>query len=143
MMQVTAATTVFIALLISNSVTAAEATAPVTGSVSVAQIINLLAGLLLVLLTFFAVVYLLKRLAGLNGMNRGHMKIVDAMHLGTKERLLIVKVVDKHILLGVSPRGIHALHVLTEDVVERSDAEDMDPRTPFTQLLAKLKLKGA
>ena len=126
-------------LLISNPVTAAEAAGSVAGAVSASQIVNLLLGLVVVLLAFFAIMFLLKRLSGLNGMNKGHMKIVDAMHLGTKERLLIVKVIDKHILLGISPQGIHPLHVLGDDIVEDNNQNGVEIQAGFSQLLAKMK----
>ncbi len=112
---------------------------PVTEVVSISQIINLLGGLVIVLLVFFAVVFLLKRLSGLNGVGRGHMKMVDTMHIGTKERLLIIKVTDKHLLLGVSQQGIHPLHVFSEDFVEEAVPVDTDAAPIFNQLLSKMK----
>jgi len=95
------------------------------------------------MLVFFVIVFLLKRLSGMNGMNMGHMKIVDALHLGTKERLLIVKVTDKHLLLGVSAQGIHPLHVLDDNISESSDNNAVEPQAAFSQLLSKMNFKGA
>jgi flagellar protein FliO/FliZ len=129
----------FALLLFPQWLMAAETARPMGEAVSASQIINLLAGLVVVLLVFFVIVFLLKRLSGLNGMNKGHMKIVDAMHLGTKERLLIVKVTDKHILLGISPQGIHPLHVLGDDIVEDTNQDSVEAQAGFSQLLAKMK----
>ncbi len=112
-----------------------------TEAVSASQIVSLLAGLVLVLMVFFIIVYLLKRVSGLHGMNKGHMKIVDTMHLGTKERLLIVKVTNEYLLLGISAQGIHPLHVLSDDLIETDGQEQEEP--VFNQLLSKMKLKGA
>ena len=111
-------------------------------AVSVSQIINLLAGLALVLLVFFAVIFLLKRLSGLNGLNKGHIKIVDAMHLSTKERLLIVKVTNEYLLLGLSPQGIHPLHVLNDDFIENDGQDDKKAPLVFNQLLSRMKTRG-
>ncbi|MFT5133765.1 MAG: flagellar protein FliO/FliZ [Gammaproteobacteria bacterium] len=133
-----------IALLsLSQLAMAAEPVRPVAETVSAGQIINLLAGLVTVLLAFFAVIFLLKRLSGFNGINKGHMRIVDAMHLGTKERIIIVKVANQHLLLGVSPQGIHPLHVLTDDIIEEEKLRPSESQTTFNQLLSKMKFKEA
>ncbi len=139
-----AASAVSFALLqLSVSPMVAAATTATTGAVSASQIVNLVAGLVLVLLAFFAVAWLLKRLSGLQGVNKGHMKIVDAMHLGTKERLLIVKVANQNLLLGISPQGIHPLHVFSGDLIDGNIVEHPEAVPGFNQLLSKFKLKGA
>ncbi len=125
------------------SLMAAEPVKSAVEAVSVSQIINLLAGLALVLLVFFAVVFLLKRVSGFHGMNKGHMKMVDTMHLGTKERLLIVRVNNEYLLLGLSPQGIHPLHVLGDDIVESEGHEQKEAPPAFNQLLSRMKIKGA
>ncbi|MCZ6526953.1 MAG: flagellar biosynthetic protein FliO [Gammaproteobacteria bacterium] len=132
----------FALLLFPQLLMAAEPGRSVASAVSVSQIINLLAGLVLVLLVFFAVIFLLKRLSGLNGLNKGHIKIVDAMHLSTKERLLIVKVTNEYLLLGLSPQGIHPLHVLNDDFIENDGQDDKKAPLVFNQLLSRMKTRG-
>lgn len=125
--------------LFSQSLTAQESVRPVAEAIAFSQIVNLLAGLIVVLLAFFALAFLLKRFSGFNGTNRGYMKIVDSMHLGAKERLLIVKVTDKHLLLGVSPQGIHQLCALTDELHETQKPELAGSQATFNQLLSKFK----
>ncbi|MDA8114151.1 MAG: flagellar biosynthetic protein FliO [Acidithiobacillus sp.] len=76
-------------------------------------ILQLFSALVLVLLIFFGVVWLLKRLQpGLVGGQVGGMRVVSSLSLGTRERLLLVQVGEQQLLLGVTPAGITLLHTL-------------------------------
>jgi len=125
--------------LLCQAVMAAEPVKPAAAGVSFSQIASLLAGLLIVLLVFLAVVFLLRRLSVFNGTDRGHMRVVDALHLGTRERLVIVQVQDRHLLLGVSQQGIHPLHVLGADFPGGMTEGAAETPPSFSQLLSRLK----
>ena len=127
------------------AVQAADKVRPVAEAISVGQVVNLLGGLVLVLLVFFVVVFLLKRVSGFQGLGKGHMKIVDALHLGSKERLLIVKVDKQHLLIGTSAQGIHPLHVIDGEL-SRTDfvsTSSEGAALGFPQLLSKLRRSEA
>ena len=132
-------------MLMASKVQAADSIRPVAEAVSAGQIINLLGGLVLVLLVFFAVVFLLKRVSGFQGLGKGHMQIVDALHLGSKERLLIVKVDKQHLLIGTSAQGIHPLHVLDGDLSkgEVSAAAGNQAAANFGQLMSRFRSSEA
>ena len=77
------------------------------------SIFQLFSALVLVLLIFFGVVWLLKRLQpGLASGQAGGMRVVSSLSLGTRERLLLVQMGEQQLLLGVSPAGITLLHTL-------------------------------
>jgi len=109
-------------------------------AISLGHILNLVSGLIIVLFIFFGIAYLIKRISGINGMNRGHIKVVDALHLGSRERLILVKVTDIYMLLGISSCGINTLHVINE---LPDDLEQLSPdiKTRFRDLLSYTKLK--
>jgi len=125
--------------MVADAALAAQSARAVAESLSAAQLLNLLAGLVVVLLVFFALVFLLKKISGFNGTQRGHMTIIDALHLGTRERLLIVRVTGRHFLLGVSPQGIHALQDLGAELAREDAAPVSEARGNFAHLLSKLR----
>ena len=131
----------YIALLsvITVDTKAADSAGAVGTAASTSQIISLFLGLIVVLGIFFLVTYLLKRFTGIKGFDHGHMKIVDAMHLGAKEKLVIVKVLDQHILLGISSQGINKL----QELEASSELQQQRSEGNFTTLLNNLKYKRA
>jgi len=103
--------------------------------VSAGQIMNLLLGLVIVILVFLGVVFLLKRLSGFNGVGRGYMKLIDTLPVSTRERLLLVKVVDTYMVLGVSPGRINTLHVLADGIPDETTAQSGDFRAQMNKWL--------
>ncbi|MEY2341097.1 flagellar biosynthetic protein FliO [Acidithiobacillus sp. IBUN Pt1247-S3] len=78
-------------------------------------ILRLIAALILVLLVFFALIWLFKRMqAGAVGVSGSPMRVLASLPLGTRERLLLVEVGKQQLLLGATPAGITLLHTLTE-----------------------------
>lgn len=82
------------------------------------SIFQIFAGLVAVLLLFGAVVYVLKRMGGFRSTQAGKLFVVDGLSVGTRDRVLLMQVGDKQVLLGVSPSGIAPLHVFDEPVVD-------------------------
>ena len=67
------------------------------------------------------------------------LKVVASMPLGTRERLMLVSVGDKQILLGVTATQISNLHVFDYPVV----VDDKEPGSDFSQkLMAILQQKN-
>jgi flagellar protein FliO/FliZ len=71
-------------------------------------------GLLLVLLAFAAVVYLLQRVPGFRGKRGGSMRVVDAIALGARDRVVLLQVGKIQVLVGLTPGRMEALHVITD-----------------------------
>ncbi len=132
-------------LVFSLGTQAADAVKPAVEAISFSQIVNLLGGLIFVLMIFFLVVFLLKRVSGFNGLSKGHLQIVDALHLGTKERLLIVRVNKQHLLIATSAQGIQPLHVIEGELqsAENASASNADGQNNFSQLLSRFKTSEA
>ena len=71
-------------------------------------------GLVVVLLVIFALARLLQRMNLVSANAGQRMKIVGGLSLGSRERILLLEVGDKHILLGVTPQSVSALHTFDE-----------------------------
>jgi flagellar protein FliO/FliZ len=65
----------------------------------------------MVVLLIIGLGFFLKRLNPNIG-NNNDFKVIRSLPLGTKERLLIVEVDGKQLLLGVTPQNINYLHQL-------------------------------
>lgn len=95
-----------------------EKQAPIMEPLSFGSVLQVFAGLIAVLLLFGAVVYVLKRMGGFRSTRAGKLFVVDGLSVGTRDRVLLMQVGEKQILLGVSPSGIAPLHVFDEPVVD-------------------------
>lgn len=103
------------------------------------QLTNLLGGLVLILILIFGLSWFVKRFSQGGFMQNPVFKVVASMPLGTRERLMLVSVGDKQILLGVTATQISNLHVFDEPVV----LGDKEPASDFSQkLMAILQQKN-
>jgi flagellar protein FliO/FliZ len=99
-------------LLAPTAVLAAEA-APSAS----AQLLRLILGLVVVLVVVFLLSRLLPRLGGraLTG-GRG-FRVVASLPVGQRERVVLLEIGDRQIMLGVAPGQISTLHVLEEPIM--------------------------
>ena len=54
----------------------------------------------------------LRRLSGGRGFSQGTMKLIDALPVGTRERIVVVEVGDQWLVLGITASQITPLHTL-------------------------------
>ena len=102
-----------------NSSTAApKPTLPPQTTSSASQLASLLGGLILILGLIYGLSWFVKRFSQGGFMQNPNMKIISAMPLGTRERLLLVDVGGKQLLLGVTATQINTLHVFDEPVAQ-------------------------
>ena len=83
---------------------------------SMSNLVEVTLGLLTVLGLIFAVAWIVKRYGSFNTTAGGSLKIVGGLSLGQKERVMLVQVGEKQILLGVAPGRVETLHVLEEPI---------------------------
>lgn len=67
--------------------------------------------------------WLAKRLGGFQLQNAGAIKVLSMMPVGNKERIALVQVGDKQILLGIAPGRVNTLHVFENAVINTDLAE--------------------
>ena len=72
----------------------------------VGQVIGALGGTLLLVLVL---AYVAKRMQQGSATKTNHLKVVETLHLGTKERVLLVQAGTQQVLLGVTPQQITQL----------------------------------
>ena len=78
---------------------------------------SMIVSLLMVLAVIIISAMILKRFQGVRHSING-LKIVTSLHLGSKEKLVVVQAGDKQLLLGVTPQQITLLETLDEPLVE-------------------------
>lgn len=100
---------------------------------SASQLASLVGGLLLILTLIYGLSWFVKRFSQGGFLQNPTMKIVSAMPLGTRERLMLVDVGGKQLLLGVTATQINTLHVFDEPVV--ATHKDQPVASEFSQKL--------
>lgn len=85
---------------------------PSVNTVSYTHIVNWSLGLMVVLIIFFACVWFMKKMGALPVNAKDGMKVVSGLSLGMREKLVLVQVGEKQLLLGITPGRIEKLMVL-------------------------------
>ena len=83
-------------------------------------------GLLAVIAIIFGCAWIVRRMSGMTGGNTRAIKVVSVMPMGTRERIALVEVGGKQILIGVTPSAIRTLHVFDEPVVSAGEPVSSD-----------------
>lgn len=94
------------------------------------QIVNLGGGLLFVILAIVGLGVLYAKTQGLKTGSDGVINIIATQAIGPKERIAVVEVSDKQLLIGMTTTSVQTLHVFDEPVVEAPE-----PRASFAQRL--------
>lgn len=77
-------------------------------------------GLIVVVVLIFLSGWLVRRVQGLGGVNSQTLKVVAVLSVGQRERVALIDVGEKQILIGVTPQSVRTLHVFDEPVVDSS-----------------------
>lgn len=72
-------------------------------------------GLLIVLAIFFLCVWGMRKLSGMTVGGTEKMRVVGGLSLGMREKIVLLQVGKKQLILGVTPGRIDTLHVLEGD----------------------------
>jgi len=73
-------------------------------------------GLVMVLALIFALAWAVRRFGRVQSLPTGALRVLGGLSLGTRERLVLVKVGNAQLLLGVAPGRVQTLHVLAEPI---------------------------
>lgn len=102
------------------------------------DVIRVIFSLGLVLLIFYIGVILFKKYVGGSVQANTSMKIVGAMSLTPKDKILIVEAGGSSLLLGVSSNGITKLHAFGEGDLKSNEEELDQPNASFSSHLQKI-----
>ena len=93
-------------------------------------------GLLIVLSVFFLCVWGVRKLSGLTVNGAEKMRVVGGLSLGIREKVILLQVGRKQLILGVTPGRIETLHVLEgDDCLNKEETLPTNTDTGFTQKL--------
>jgi flagellar protein FliO/FliZ len=85
------------------------------GAASTPQVLEAIAGLVLVLALILVLGWAVRRFAHLPGAGKGLIRVLGGVTLGSRERAVVVAVGGTRLLLGVAPGQVRMLHVLPQD----------------------------
>lgn len=98
---------------------------------------QMLFGLAVVVALLLASLWLIKRLSVPRGALSG-LRVLGGVSVGSRERLVLVELGDKILLLGVTPNNINALHQL--DAIGLSSQTDIaDPQSSSSDFASGMK----
>lgn len=84
--------------------------------VSVTNVLQIFFWLVIIILIIVLLTWMLKKISGININSSGTIKIVTSIHVGQREKVTLVQVGDKQILLGITPSSITNLHVMENNI---------------------------
>ena len=113
-------------------------TVPVASSPLGAGLGQTALSLLLVLAAIFALAWVLRRVQGIRPGVPGSLQIQGGLQVGAKERVVMIRVGDKHLLIGVAPGRVQMLHVFDHPPAA---AEPLPAAPNFAEALRKV-LRG-
>jgi flagellar protein FliO/FliZ len=91
-------------------------------------------GLLVVLGVFFLCVWGIRKLSGLTVNGAEKMRVVGGLSLGMREKIILLQVGKKQLILGVTPGRIETLHILEgDDCLIREETAPASTETGFAQ----------
>ena len=107
------------------------------GQAPTTDLLQWLVSCFLVIGLILALAWLLKKSRLVPGLAQNQLRVISVLPLGNREKLLVVKVGEQQVLLGMTPANINLLCQLESPLVEPPAA------MPFAAQLAKLMKPGA
>lgn len=86
------------------------------------DLIQMLGGLALVIAAIVVLAWLVRRMGRLPMRGSKVLRVLGSLSMGARERVVLIEVGGKQILLGVAPGRVQTLHVLEETLELESDA---------------------
>jgi len=107
---------------------------PISGG----YVLEVLAGLLLIILLIVLFAWLARRFPSLGGGGAKGLRIVAVLPLGTREKAVLVQVGEQQLLLGVTSASITLLHPLQAPVA----VHEAVPVPVFARMLTRFRKQG-
>ncbi len=119
--------------LCAGSAHANEALPSTAGSIA-----QMLFGLVIVLAALIGTLFLLRRLQAGRSQIIDGLKVIGATHVGPRERVVLLNVGSKVLVLGVTPGRVNALHVLDAAELPMKEAAAQPVTADFAARLRQL-----
>jgi flagellar protein FliO/FliZ len=101
-------------LLAAGSAAAADAPAAAGMDSLLGPALRMLASLAAVLALVIGLAWVAKKLRTAGHLKSGLIEVVSGVSLGAREKVVLLRVGQEQVLVGVSPSGMRALHVIRE-----------------------------
>jgi flagellar protein FliO/FliZ len=99
-------------------------------------------GLLVVLGIFFLCIWGLRKLTGVATSGPEKMRVVGGLSLGMREKVILLQVGKKQLILGVTPGRIDTLHVLEgDDCLNNNESPAIGKDNKFSEIIMQV-MKG-
>ena len=95
-------------------------------------------GLFVVLMVIAGAAWFARRFGHFNVAAKGNLRIIGGLQMGARERVVLMQVGEKQLLLGVAPGRIQTLHVL-EEPIATEDAFPTQVQNPMQRFSTLLK----
>ena len=106
-------------------------------------VMNWSLGLLIVLGVFFLCIFLLRKANKFSVTGSGKMTVLGGLSLGMREKVILLQVGEKQLILGVTPGRIETLHVLEgEDCLNNDQQQPLAGEASSFSQIIKLAMKG-
>jgi len=96
---------------------AEEKIAPVD-PLSASSILNMFMGLGLVLVIIFTMAWVVRRMGGMQVLGSQKLRLLGGLSLGAREKIVLVQVENKRLVVGVAQGQVNTLHVLDGEYSE-------------------------
>jgi flagellar protein FliO/FliZ len=103
-------------------------------------LLQLVFGLLIVVLCIFALAWFSKKMNRFNSSTDDALKIIGAISMGSRERIVHLQIGEEQLLIGVSPGRINTLHVLNEPVETITKSNSISDGNGFSDRLKTMVL---
>ncbi len=102
------------------------------------HMINWFIALIIVLLIFFICIWVLRKSGALALNSKKNMRVIAGLSLGMREKLLLVQVGEKQLVLGVTPGRINKLLTLEgNEQIYRDQSDNKSTENDFANKLKK------
>lgn len=119
-----------------QSVQAAEEKIMPVDPLSVSSIVNMLMGLGLVLLIIFVMAWVVKRMGGMQISGTQRLRMLGGLSLGAREKIVLIQVENKRLVVGVAQGQVNTLHVLDGEY-ENAEVDENKLNSDFREKLVQ------
>ena len=98
---------------------------------------NVSVGLSVVLLVALVSLLMLKRARGMMGINNRNMSLLNTIPIGQREKIVLMSVEGKKILIGITQHNINTLYVSNKD--KETSVDKAERTEPFVTKLRQEK----
>lgn len=118
---------------------AAQGGWPISGGagMNAAYLAQMLVGLVLVVAAILVLAFFMRRVGGMQSRLGSEFRVLGGISLGSRERMLLVQVGEKQLVVGVAPGRVQTLHVLDEPIRTEGPVRGVDAQgeSPFARRL--------